>query len=99
MPRRWYRRLAVLSVLCAVVISGSAVSAQQVQTSYDVIRVADDGGNGIPYVIWVQWTPSIVTTPDGGAWAFFSAQPAGTEGAGNRGFLYASRFDPGSGVW
>jgi hypothetical protein len=73
--------------------------AQQNQPGYAVIRVADGEGNGIPYVLWVFWQPTIVTTPDGGAWSFFSAQPAGTEGVGNLGALYASRYDPEVHLW
>ena len=99
MPRGWFRRLAALSVVCVVLLGGSVAGAQQVQPGYAVIRVTDGEGNGIPYVLWVFWTPTIVTTSDGGAWAFFSAQAAGTENAGNRGVLYASRYDSGSAQW
>ena len=42
--------------------------------------------------------PQIVTTPDGGAWAFFTAQIRTEEGYGDR-RLFASRFDPELRVW
>lgn len=96
-------RLVTAVATVAIVATGIGVSsqaaAQEVQTSYDVIRVAGDDGVAIPYVLWVDWTPTIVTTPDGGAWAFFSAQPFATEGAGNRGRLYAARFSPETNTW
>lgn len=58
------------------------------------------GDTNSPYVIWgiQSWAPEIVTTPDGGAWAFFSAQA--TEGAEkDKGRLYASYYDPSTGSW
>jgi hypothetical protein len=88
-----------LSALVAVFLVGGLAGAQQVQPGYDVIRVVDEAGNAIPYVVWHDWSPTIVAAPDGGAWAFFSAQPAGTVGAGGRGYLYVARFDPGTAVW
>jgi endonuclease YncB( thermonuclease family) len=55
-------------------------------------------GDATPYAVWVAWPPTMVTTPDGGAWAFFSAATQPPEGDGdNR--LYASRFDPATGEW
>jgi hypothetical protein len=99
MPRGWFRRLAALSVVVAILVAGGAAGAQQVQPGYDVIRMADENGDAIPYAIWVAWSPTIVTTPDGGAWAFFSALPAGTEGVGVQGYLYAAHYDPAAGVW
>jgi hypothetical protein len=67
------------------------------QSSYDVIRVQQDG-TVLPYVVWVDWVPTLVTTPDGGAWAFFTAQVRTADGLGSR-RLYATRFDPDAGVW
>lgn len=103
MPVRWSRPLIVAAAVLALVATGAGISprasAQEVQDSYDVIRVGSDEGAAIPYVVWVDWTPTIVTTPDGGAWAFFSAQPFNTEGAGARGRLYAARFSPESRTW
>lgn len=103
MPVRWSKPIIAAAAILALVATGFGVSprasAQEVQNSYDVIRVASDENAAIPYVVWVDWTPTIVATPDGGAWAFFSAQPFNTDGAGERGRLYAARFDPESGTW
>lgn len=67
------------------------------QPAYDVLRI-DDGGVGRPYRVWTAWVPQIVTTPDGGAWAFFTAQARTEDGFGDR-RLFASRFDPSLMVW
>src|ERR671913_814115 len=67
------------------------------QPAYDVLRI-DDAGLGRAYRVWEEWVPQVVTTPDGGAWAFFTAQVRTEEGFANR-HLYASRFDPESKVW
>lgn len=109
---RWTNRLAALVATLALFATAvTAVGAQDAtpsatpqvvegtQNSYDVIRIKNDNGDSIPYVIWVAWTPTIVTTPDGGAWVFFSAQQLGTEGVGTLGRLYASHFDPATATW
>jgi endonuclease YncB( thermonuclease family) len=45
-----------------------------------------------------DWRPTLVTTPDGGAWAFFSAKTAdGPDKDHAR--LYASHYDPATGGW
>ena len=67
------------------------------QPAYDVFRIAD-GGVARAYRVWEEWVPQIVTTPDGGAWAFFTAQARTADGFGPRA-LYASRFDPAAMVW
>jgi hypothetical protein len=67
------------------------------QPAYDVLRVAD-GDVARSYRVWEEWVPQIVTTPDGGAWTFFTAQARTTDGFGAR-LLYASRFDPELMVW
>jgi hypothetical protein len=67
------------------------------QPAYDVLRV-EDGGVGRAYRVWEEWVPQIVNTPDGGAWAFFTAQARADEGFGIR-RLFATRFDPDLGVW
>src|SRR5919107_2244306 len=67
------------------------------QPAYEVLRV-DDNGIGRAYRVWEEWVPQVVTTPDGGAWAFFTAQIRTEDGYANR-HLYASRFDPESKVW
>src|SRR5215207_10681334 len=67
------------------------------QPAYDVLRV-DDNGLGRAYRVWEEWVPQVVTTPNGGAWAFFTAQIRTTDGYSDR-RLYAARFDPDSKVW
>jgi hypothetical protein len=67
------------------------------QPAYDVFRI-DDGGVGRAYRVWEEWVPQIVTTRDGGAWCFFTAQPRTQDGYGDR-RIYASRFDPELMVW
>ena len=67
------------------------------QPAYDVFRV-DDNGIGRAYRVWEEWVPEIVTTPDGGAWVFFTAQIRTQDGNTNR-RLFASRFDPELRVW
>lgn len=67
------------------------------QPSYDTLRVADNGAT-LPYHVWVDWVPELVTTSDGGAWAFFGAQARLGEGPASR-RLFASRFDPALRVW
>jgi hypothetical protein len=52
------------------------------------------------YTLWgiLSWEPTLVTTPDGGAWSFFSAQ---TDDGPDKGKarLYASHYDPSTGNW
>jgi hypothetical protein len=67
------------------------------QPAYEVLRI-DDGGIGREYRVWEEWVPKVVTTPDGGAWAFFTAQVRTEDGFADR-RLYASRFDPTLMVW
>jgi hypothetical protein len=67
------------------------------QPAYDVLRV-DDNGVGRAYRVWEEWVPQVVTTPDGGAWVFFTAQVRIPEGSADR-RLFASRFDPELRVW
>jgi hypothetical protein len=58
----------------------------------------DVKGKAGKYDVWVAWSAEMVATPDGGAWAFFSAAARPPEGDGdNR--LYASHFDPATGTW
>lgn len=58
------------------------------------------GGADEPYSPWGirSWGPTLVTTPDGGAWAFFSAQTANGPDKG-KARLYASHYDPSTGNW
>jgi hypothetical protein len=67
------------------------------QPAYDVFRI-EDGGVARAYRVWEEWVPQIVTTADGGAWAFFTAQARLPDGYGLR-QVYASRFDPKTMVW
>jgi hypothetical protein len=67
------------------------------QPAYEVLRV-DDNGTGRSYRVWEEWVPQVVTTPDGGAWAFFTAQIRSQEGNTHR-RIFASRFDPALRVW
>lgn len=50
-----------------------------------------------PYQVFVDWRPLLVMTPDGGAWAFFSAAAELATGELDTKRLYAARFSPGPG--
>src|SRR4051794_15117668 len=106
----WFRRLALGSLL--IWLTPAATLAQELdatptsevppppevsQPAYDVLRV-DDDGIGRAYRVWEEWVPKVVTTPDGGAWVFFTAQARTPDGNADR-RLYASRFDPQLRVW
>ncbi len=67
------------------------------QPSYETLRVEAEGAV-VPYHVWIDWLPSLVTTPGGGGWVFFGAQARTSQGLGAR-QLYAARFDPERGVW
>ena len=88
----WFRLLALGSLLAW--LSPSATLAQEStasptpevppppevsQPAYEVFRV-DDNGIGRAYRVWEEWVPEIVTTPDGGAWVFFTAQIRSQDG-------------------
>lgn len=97
--RAGVHHLALLS-LCTLAVSltlPAMGTAQTAQPSYDVLRVEQDG-TVMPYNIWIDWMPLLVTTPDRGAWAFFSAQAKLPDATGTQ-RLYAARFDPEGGVW
>ncbi|HEY8446785.1 MAG TPA: hypothetical protein VIL01_06720 [Thermomicrobiales bacterium] len=50
------------------------------------------------YTVYTPYEPVLVSTPDGGAWAFFTASAEdGPTGGNNR--VYAARFDPAVGEW
>lgn len=107
----WFRMLALGSLL--ILLNPVAALAQEStpsatpqapppppevsQPAYDVLRV-DDNGIGRAYRVWEEWVPEVVTTPDGGAWVFFTAQIRTSEGSTER-RLFASRFDPEKKVW
>jgi hypothetical protein len=80
-----------------LVLGGVGSAAATTQPSYDTVRVAVDGTSAA-YQVWVAWAPLLLNTPDGGAWAFFSAQAQTANGYGSK-KLYASHFDPKTGVW
>ena len=103
--RPWKRaHITALLLVATALVTTTADVNSQAQPSFDVLRIEQDGV-GLPYALWLSWSPAIVTTGDGGAWAFFSAHPLFTaegeisEGAGSRGRLYASRFDVETAVW
>jgi len=107
----WFRRLALGWML--IWLTPAATLAQELtasatpqapppppevsQPAYDVLRV-DDNGIGRAYRVWEEWVPKVVTTPDGGAWVFFTAQVRTPDGNADR-RLFASRFDPELRVW
>lgn len=64
--------------------------------STDLLRIEQDGV-AVGYDLWPV-DPAIVATPDGGAWAFFSAFPR-LDGRAKMLRLYGARFDPTRGVW
>jgi hypothetical protein len=67
------------------------------QPSFDGLRLQQNGVI-LPYGVWFQWPPLLLTTPDGGGWAFFTAQARKDEGVDAL-RLYAAHFDPERGVW
>jgi hypothetical protein len=93
------RKLSVCLFLVGLMIVGLAVRpAGAAQPSYDTLRV-DGPVQAMPYQVWVAWTPSIIPLPDGGAWAFFSAEIVNPDGTIGTKKLYASRLDPAAGTW
>lgn len=90
--------LVLLAGLMTVGFGWRPVDASQ--PSYDTLRVAVDGQpNALPYQVWVAWTPYVLPLPDGGAWAFFSAETMNPDGSIGTKKLYASRFDPAVATW
>ena len=109
-----FSRLSMLALAAMLIVLGPGVALSQEleavatpsgppappevsQPAYDVLRI-DDDGIGRAYRVWEEWVPQVVTTPDGGAWAFFTAQVRARDGWADR-RLYASRFDPQLKVW
>jgi hypothetical protein len=97
-----YATLAIVVVLLATARETGARQSNEAPPGWDTIRVASDGV-GLSYQVWWEWSPLILPTPDGGAWAFFSAVAAppssATPVAAGTQRLYASRFDPDRHVW
>lgn len=104
MPTGRIRPTLIAFVVVAAVLAPATGAVAQTaqpdggQPSYDVLRIEQDG-TVMPYNIWVDWLPLIVTTPDNGAWVFFSAQSKRGDGSLGTKRLYAARFDPHLGVW
>lgn len=66
------------------------------QGSYEVIRVQNSDSATVFYRVWLTWPQVLLTTPDGGAWGFFSAQ-AGQIDAPYK--LYVTHYDPVQAKW
>ncbi len=100
MPVRSVARFALVLTASLLLGAPAVTAAEQAQPGFDVLRVVDRDGDPIPYAAWTSWAPSIVPTPDGGAWAFFSAESK-RSGSKNtkKGKLYAARFDPATALW
>ncbi|MGI8476490.1 MAG: hypothetical protein ACR2OO_08995, partial [Thermomicrobiales bacterium] len=82
--------------LCAACTNQHGVAREQGPESTGLALTST--GAERPYAPWIAWSPWVVTTPDGGAWAFFSADATeGTDTGKKR--LYSSRFDPATGKW
>lgn len=76
----------------------SAHGAARAQGPEQRVLQLQSGGALRPYQVPVNWAPRLVTTPDGGAWALFTAIASdGPDKDKTR--LYASRFDPATGNW
>jgi hypothetical protein len=94
--------LALVATFLAVARESSAQSTPIAPPGWDTIRVASNGV-GLSYQVWWEWSPLVVPTPDGGAWAFFSAIAAppssATPTAVGTQRLYVSHFDPERHVW
>ena len=97
-----FASLALVAAFLATARGSSAQSTPEAPPGWDTIRVASNGV-GLSYQVWWEWSPLIVPTPDGGAWAFFTAVAApptsATPTAAGTQRLYASRFDPERHVW
>lgn len=76
--------------------TGSGAGPAAVLPSATILRVVEEGA-AVPYDL-AKVDPVVVATPDGGAWAFFSASPR-VSGGGNDLRVYAARFDPERGDW
>lgn len=89
--------LGLLAAL-AMVLVGAGPAAAASQSSFDTIRI-EENGSTLPYQVWVAWSPTLIATPDGGAWAFFSAQTVHGDNSLGTKKLYTSRFDPATATW
>jgi hypothetical protein len=94
MVMRSIRRLMLVFVAAVMLVMPGVAIANQ--GSYDTLRVQLDDGTEVLYRVWTTWPQLLLTTPDGGAFAFFTAQ-AGTIDAPYK--LYVARFDPTAAKW
>lgn len=99
MPVRRVARFALVLAASLLLGAPAAIGAEQAQPGFDVLRVVNGNGKPVPYSAWISWAPSIVPTPDGGAWAFFSAEPKHERSSKKKGRLYAARLDPTTALW
>ncbi|MCC6675381.1 MAG: hypothetical protein IT339_09315 [Thermomicrobiales bacterium] len=103
MSKALFRRLGVLLFAVVATLGSILPAASQVQPSYDTIRV-QDGDVARLYQASILWSPLVLPTPDGGAWAFFTAQlrlpsEPGAEPTLSNFKVFSSRFDPAAGTW
>jgi hypothetical protein len=103
MRRRRFRFIgAALTIVVLAALQVVPVSANT-QPGYDTIRI-DDNGQARLYQVSIDWSPLVLTLPDGGAWCFFTAQlriptePGANPVLTNR-KLFASHFDASSATW
>ncbi len=94
MVMRSIRRLMLVFVAAVMLVMPGVAIANQ--GSYDTLRVQLDDGTEVLYRVWTTWPQLLLTTPDGGAFGFFTAQ-AGTIDAPYK--LYVARFDPTAAKW
>src|SRR6478752_3256361 len=95
MVMRSIRRLMLVFVAAVMLVMPGVATAAN-QGSYDTLRVQLEDGTEVLYRVWTTWPQLLLTTPDGGAFGFFTAQ-AGTIDAPYK--LYVARFDPTAAKW
>lgn len=87
-----------LATAVMLAVAGVSPAGAVTQPSFDTLRI-DGNGSAVPYSVWVAWSPFVVPTPDGGAWAFFSAEVVNPDGTIGTKKLYVTRFNPASANW
>lgn len=103
MRKTLFKSLGISVFAFAFAMVSLLPASAQVQPSYDTIRV-QDGDVARLYQASILWSPLVLPTPDGGAWAFFTAQlklptQPGAEPTLSNFRVFATRFDPASGNW
>ncbi|MGD9714524.1 MAG: hypothetical protein AB7V46_21055, partial [Thermomicrobiales bacterium] len=98
-----FRRFGVLLVAITLALTSLTTVSAQVQPSYDTLRV-QDGDTARLFQASILWSPLVLPTPDGGAWAFFTAQlklptEPGADPVLSNFKVFASRFNPASSTW